>query len=106
MMLQDACDHVPSLTARFSAYLVQEYGDQFAGVAAPLYGWVTGCPADDGGDPLATYFTPMVTAANHSYVNATREIAHLDLRRSCGIASRRLPPRRARSRRARRKCTR
>ena len=80
LMLQDACDHVPYLTARFTAYLALEYGDQFGNIAEPLNGWVTGCPPDAGGDPVATYFSQMVRAANQSYLNATREIVSLELR--------------------------
>lgn len=55
-------------------------GDAFAALADPLQGWVTGCPEDRGGDPLATYFTPIVQAAAAAQRNATRDLAALNLR--------------------------
>lgn len=77
VMLKDACDNVPFLTDRLMAHLVTLEMPQFNLLAAPLVGWVTGCPETD---PMATFYTPMVDAANSSTLDATRDLAALQLR--------------------------
>ena len=89
LMLQDACDQVPFLVRTLTGFLSEEaiavYKDperaaNYVEAGVALQGWVTGCPADAGGDPLATYFTPMVAAASSAQENATRALAALELR--------------------------
>jgi hypothetical protein len=77
LMLQDACDSVPWIAQRMSDFLEAEYGPQYGATAAPLQGWITGCP---DGDPLATYFSPVVSVVGSAQSNATAPLLSLELR--------------------------
>ena len=79
IMLQDACEQVPLLSRQLTTYLSDQEMPQFDLLADPLHGWVTGCPQVD---PMATFFTPIVLAAENATTRATEGLGALTLRAS------------------------
>ena len=82
LMLQDACDQVPFLADRLTSFL-GEIRPEWEVAAEPINGWVRGCPEYD---PMATYFSPIVSAVDSAQQNATRSLVTLELRPVAGAA--------------------